>query len=300
MLALIAGRGSLPDRVAAALEQPPLVCALEGSPPDHLPVDLCFRLETLGTLLLNLGERGVNEVCFCGAIERPELDPEKLDDETRPLVPLFTEALARGDDGALRVILQLFEQTGFSIRAAHEIAPDIIARAGVPTARHPRDGHRADAALGDRVLAELGAADQGQACVLRKGHVLAREDERGTDAMLAGFALMHDGPNGADLLSTAFDATGGLTEDARNWLGRIAREAHEAPGAGAILFKGPKPGQDRRADLPTIGPATAIRAAEAGFDGIVIEAGGVIVLDEAQVIEILDAMNMFLWVREAA
>jgi DUF1009 family protein len=40
-----------------------------------------------------------------------------------------------------------------------------------------------------------------------------------------------------------------------------------------------------------------MKAAEAGLDGIVIEAGGVILLDREQVIRVLDSMGMFLWVR---
>ncbi|KAA0921034.1 LpxI family protein [Aquicoccus porphyridii] len=264
MLALIAGRGHLPDKVVAALGERPIICAMEGCLPDRLDPDLVFRLETLGTLLRILAERGVTGVCFCGAIDRPALDPAALDAETRPLVPIFMEALAKGDDGALRAAIHLFERAGFTIRAAHEIAPEIVARAGIPTQGKPRSTHRADADLGDRVLAEMGAADEGQACVIRQGRVLAREDRAGTDAMLAG----------------------------------LAGAAQDAPGTGAILFKGPKPEQDRRIDLPTIGPDTAKAAAEAGCDGIVIEAGGVIILDEPRVVAVLDAMNMFLWVRE--
>jgi DUF1009 family protein len=38
-------------------------------------------------------------------------------------------------------------------------------------------------------------------------------------------------------------------------------------------------------------------AAKAGLAGIVIEAGGVMVLDLAAVIETLNAHGMFLWVR---
>jgi DUF1009 family protein len=64
-----------------------------------------------------------------------------------------------------------------------------------------------------------------------------------------------------------------------------------------MLFKGPKPGQDRRADLPVIGPETARGAIRAGLAGIVIEAGGVMVLDQPEVLTLLDDAGLFLWVR---
>jgi DUF1009 family protein len=299
MLALITGRGGLPARVAAEQAAPPLVCALKGHVPTGLEVDLTFRLETIGTLLLALGERGVTEVCLCGAIDRPAIDPAALDIETKPLVPMLQQALAKGDDGALRVILDLFEKTGFTIRAAHELAPGIIARAGVMTQRGPGKGHERDALRGQETLAEMGAADLGQACVIRKGVVLARETGAGTDAMLEELALAYEKRSFDDPLEWALGEVGELTTAAIAWLRGIAGDLHEAPGAGAILVKGPKPGQDRRVDLPTIGPGSAMRAAEAGLDGIVIEAGGVIVLEPEAVVDILDAMGIFLWAREA-
>ena len=64
-----------------------------------------------------------------------------------------------------------------------------------------------------------------------------------------------------------------------------------------MLFKGPKPGQDRRIDLPAIGPATVAGAAAAGLAGIAVEAGGVMILDRAETIAAADAAGLFLWVR---
>ena len=40
-----------------------------------------------------------------------------------------------------------------------------------------------------------------------------------------------------------------------------------------MLVKIAKPGQERRADLPTIGPRTVAAAAAAGLAGIAVEAG---------------------------
>lgn len=300
MLALIAGGGALPRIVAAAQDEAPIVCALEGNQrPAGLDVDHRFRLETLGSLLLTLGNEGVTEICLCGPIDRLPLDPAALDEETKPLVPLFMQALGQGDDGALRVALSIFEQTGFAIRAAHELAPELLPIEGFPTRRTPRESHVQDAKAALGVLAEMGAADLGQACVIRKGRTIAREVEDGTDAMLARLALPDARPmQEIDPAMWAAAAAGDLAGAALDWLQGIkAKPLHEAPGAGAILFKAPKPDQDRRVDLPTIGPLTALRAAEAGLDGIVIESGGVMVIGLAQVIAILDAMDMFLWVR---
>jgi DUF1009 family protein len=139
----------------------------------------------------------------------------------------------------------------------------------------------------------MGRADQGQACVIRRGDVLAREDADGTDAMLERLAAGQVTPPADDPLGWGMDVLGDAVTGALDWLGGQAIPDR----SGAILYKGPKPAQDRRVDLPTIGPATAVNAAQAGLDGIVIEAGSVFVIDLPQVLHILDDKGMFLWVR---
>lgn len=292
MLALVAGRGTLPNLVAQAAAPDVVVCALQDQSPDTLRVDLTFRLETLGSFLLQLGQRGVTEVCFCGAIDRPQLIPERLDDETKPLVPVLMDALGKGDDGALRAVISLFETTGFNVRGAHELTPKVLLQAGTPTTRKQRPYHEDDAKLAWQAIAEMGRLDLGQACIVRKGKVLAREDESGTDSMLAANALAW-----VDHPGLWRDNTDELTVEAVAWCQRLRAENHHAPGAGSVLCKAPKPDQDRRADLPTIGSDTAVSAALAGCDGIVIQEQSVIVLEAARVVALLDAMDMFLWVR---
>ncbi len=294
MLALICGTGALPAAVAAAQDRPPLVCVLEGFAPDDLSADLTFRLEHLGTLLETLQTRGVSEICLCGAITRPVLYPAQIDAATQPLVPVIRAALGQGDDGALRAVIAVFEDSGFTLRAAHELAPGLLMGAGVPTLRSPGPQARADTQEALLALAEMGRRDIGQSCIVRDGSVVALEGQDGTDAMLKGQGHSMPTPwDQGDPLGWLTDQAGEALQSAADWLSG----PQAPPRAGGILFKAPKPGQDRRADLPTIGPRTAMAAAEAGLDGIVIEAEGVIVIEQGQVLQILDACAMFLWVR---
>lgn len=260
-LALIAGRGDLARMVADAQDVPPLICAYEGAVPNGLSADLTFRLETLGTLLLRLGERGVAEVCFAGGLSRPVIDPGRIDAETLPLVPLFQEALGKGDDGALRVVIDLFERTGFVVRAAHELAPDLLAQQGVYSEAWPDARIRLDAEVGAGHIAAMGAQDVGQACLVAAGMVSAMEDADGTDALIRAH-----GPALA--------------------------------GRDGILFKGAKPQQTRLADLPTIGPATLEEAGQAGLKGVVIEAGNVLMLQRSLCAALADQYGLVLWARE--
>ncbi|KAA9008903.1 LpxI family protein [Histidinibacterium aquaticum] len=261
MIALIAGEGALPGEICARLAArgtPPLVCVMEGVAPD-VPEALprtTFRLETLGTFLQELRDRGVEALCMAGAMRRPPVDPARMDAATAPLAARIEEGLRQGDDGTLRTFIAIFEEHGIEVLAVHEIVPDLLPPAGVLAGAAPDHRRRAEARLGEATVAEMGAADTGQACVISGDRVIAREGPEGTDAMLAGV---------------------------------------EAPGA--MLFKAPKPDQDRRADLPVVGPETARGAARAGLGAICIEAGGVMVLGRDETTRLCAEAGITLWVR---
>lgn len=261
MLALIAGQGDLPAALAARLDEQPFVASLEGFAPDGLKVDQHFRIEHLGSFLAGLTERGVKEVCFAGAVKRPRIDPSQIDAATMPLVPAMMAAMGQGDDAALRAVIEIFEGAGLGVCAAHEIAPDLLPAEGAFAGEMPESAAR-DIARGRATVAAMGAADIGQACVVVRGQVIAVEGLFGTDWMLRSLA---DRPD----------------------------------DGGGILYKAPKPDQDRRMDLPTIGLGTVEHAARAGLDGIVIAHGGVMVLDQAAVAAKAQALGLFVQVEAA-
>jgi DUF1009 family protein len=64
-----------------------------------------------------------------------------------------------------------------------------------------------------------------------------------------------------------------------------------------LLYKAPKPGQDMRADMPSIGPETIHRVATAGLGGIAWEAGRVIVLQREETVARAELAGLFLWSR---
>ena len=265
MLAVIAGSGALPARVVASAQGSVVTCEMAGSPAD-LPAgpDIRFRLETLGSLLATLKARGVTEICLAGGVRRPVIDPSAIDGATLPFVERIAGALRAGDDGALRTVLAILEEAGFAIRAAQDIVPDLVPAAGVLSRIHPSPADGADAGRAAGIVAALGRADVGQGCVVAAGQALALEALPGTDHMLACLT-----PRPAGL------------------------------PAGGLLYKAPKPTQDRRVDLPAIGPGTVKQAAAAGLTGIVIEAGGVMILDREATVAEADDAGLFLWAREA-
>ena len=126
MLALICGQGALPRLIAESCTKPPLIACLAQFPPDDLTPDVEFRLETLGSFLEQLKELGTTQVCFAGAIRRPDIDQTFIDPATEALVPLIATALAQGDDGALMIVIEIFEQYGFMVVGVDHIAPELV------------------------------------------------------------------------------------------------------------------------------------------------------------------------------
>jgi DUF1009 family protein len=115
-----------------------------------------------------------------------------------------------------------------------------------------------------RAARALGEQDIGQGVVVANGLVLAVEAQEGTDAMLRRCAELP-----AALRSNNGEPVG-------------------------VLAKAVKPNQDRRIDLPAIGPATVMGAARAGLAGIVGEAGSLLVIDRAAVIQAADDLGLFV------
>ncbi|WP_299359379.1 UDP-2,3-diacylglucosamine diphosphatase LpxI [uncultured Paracoccus sp.] len=260
--AVIAGTGALPPLIVAALDTPAVFA------PEGVAVGVPaqpFRLERLVPLLDRLIDDGVRRVVFAGGVRRPRLDPQIFDSRTATLLPRILGAIQSGDDAALRELIAIFEEWGLTVVGVQDILPELVPDAGL-LAGDPGPADRRDADRAAQILSEIGALDIGQGAVVVQGLCLAVETLPGTDAMLE-FA---------------------------------ARHAHLRPdpaGSRGVFYKAPKPGQDLRIDLPTLGPDSVAAAARAGLAGIAWQASGVILLDRPAMIEAAVATGLFLWAR---
>lgn len=265
-VAVIGGEGRLPLLLVEALEaagEAPVLAAIEGHPPAGLgdrPLE-ALRLERLIPFLDRLRGLGVGRVALAGAMRRPRLDPGLFDPRTAQAVPRLLAAMQGGDDALLRAVVGLLEDEGFAVVGPDTLAPALLPGPGVLGAVAPQPTHERDADRAARIVAALGTVDVGQGAVVARGLCLAVEALPGTDAMLAQVAALPEGLR------------------------------------GGLLYKAPKPGQDRRVDLPALGPDTLRAAAAAGLAGVVFEAGGVLLIDRAAAVAAADAAGLFLWAR---
>lgn len=268
-LGLIAGGGGLPVEIAEHCERsgrPLFVIRLKGFAGAGLApyAGAEVGLAEVGKCIKALKRAGCEAVCLAGNVARPDFTSLVPDFRGLTLLPRAIAAARKGDDALLRLLVREFEKEGFAVEGAHEVVEDLSLPAGPLGARTPSGDDLADARRALEVARAIGRLDVGQAAVVAHGLVLAVEAQEGTDAMLARVA--------------------DLPEHLR---GRA--------GAGAgVLAKAPKPIQETRVDLPTIGLATVQGVARAGLAGIVGEAGRLLVLDREAVIALADELGVFI------
>ena len=260
-LAIVAGGGDLPwllrDSCKAAGRET-LFLALDG----HVDVerdcrpDVTVRIGDWGKTLDLLHENEIAELVFAGTVRRPGL--KELRPDARGAA--FLARLGRawfGDISILSAVMKELEKEGFSIVSPDSLLAEFVAQEGTYGSIHPDAIAWSDIERGREVIAAIGDQDIGQAVVIQQGIVVAVEAAEGTDAM-------------------------------------IRRCKSLLRGNGGVLVKFPKPGQDRRVDLPTIGVSTVKAVKEAGIGGIAVEVGGALVINAEELKKIADETGIFV------
>ncbi len=268
-LGLVAGGGGLPLALAAhcrAVGRPVTVLRLEGFADPALAAyeGRAVGLGRFGETVEALRAAGCRSVCFAGAVSRPDFMALDFDAVGRAAAPSLVAAARAGDDALLRAVAAVFEAQGFAVEGAHAVMASLALPAGALGARAPSPEHMSDIARALDVARRMGALEIGQGAVVARGLVLAVEAQEGTDAMLARVAALPEALRGV-------------------------------PTARAgVLAKAPKPIQDLRLDMPTLGVRTVEGAAQAGLAGIAGEAGAVLVVDRDAVIAAADRLGLFV------
>jgi DUF1009 family protein len=269
-IALICGGGSFPRAVADAVVRRgrrPVMFAIKGWA-DSKVIERYrhhwIALGQLGRFCRLARAEQCRDVLFIGTLLRPAIRDLRLDWPTVRAMPRIIRSFRGGDDHLLSGVADILGDAGLRIIAVHDVAPEILVPDGVLGRCQPGARDRADIARAFEVLAALGPFDIGQGAVVADNNVLAVEAAEGTDNMLSR-----------------------LIELRR--LGRVTARL----GVG-VLVKAPKPSQDRRFDLPAIGPRTIEHAARAGLAGVAVAAGSAIIADAAETIAIADRAGIFL------
>lgn len=269
-LGIISGLGALPVEVAqSAIErgQPVFVVRLKGFEEPALEKfpGATIGMAEVGKLFKAFKQAGCKDICFCGIVKRPDFSALKPDMRGLSLLPKVISVARKGDDALLRFLVQTFEAEGFRVIGADEASGALRVGAGAQSGEDLVGPHMADLKKAAIMAAEIGRLDIGQGAIVCDGLVLGVEAQEGTDEMLKRIAALDPAIRGSETQKRG------------------------------VLVKRPKPMQERRIDLPTIGAATVENAAKAGLAGIGVEAGGALLINQAEVIAQLKAHGMFLY-----
>ncbi|MEZ4333477.1 MAG: UDP-2,3-diacylglucosamine diphosphatase LpxI [Myxococcota bacterium] len=248
-LGLIAGRGRLPILAAAAVRAGGVsirALALEGLADPALAGEVdairWLRVGRLEAAAEALRSMDVKSVLLVGSVPKRLLrDGQGLVELDGTARSLLGRLASQGDDAILRALLLWLEAVGFDVVSQSEALAPLLAPAGVWSQRAPTAGERADVEVGRAALARGAGADGGQCVVVHRARVVAVEAIEGTD-------------------------------DAIRRAGRLV-------GPGAVVVKAGRPGQDRRIDLPAVGPDTIAVMREVGACCLAVEAGLALILE---------------------
>lgn len=261
---IVAGSGSLPLALAMTLrargEMPYLLLIKDEADPQHYAAfpHETIRITKVGKFLKALARENCRRITLVGPVRRPDLKNLVPDFEGIKLLARITGASRKGDDGLMTAIAAYLKDKGFIVVGVHELASDLLAPAGQLGKIAAKGQDHEDITTGVRIVKAIGSLDIGQAAIIRDGYVLAVEAAEGTDGLLA----------------------------------RSAAFAWEKPAG--VLVKLSKPGQDLRADMPTIGPDTISGVIAANLRGIAVEAGLTLVIDIAEIIRRADTAGIFV------
>jgi len=269
-IAIVCGGGSLPGAVAEAVRRrgrEPIMFALRGWADAGVVERYTHHWIAIGQIgrFFRLAHAAqCRDVLMIGTLLRPPLRRLRLDWQTIRMMPRIVAAFRGGDDRLLGGVARLMENAGFRVIGVGDVAPEVFVPEGALGSVKPSERDADDIVRGLKLIAALGPFDVGQAAVVANNNVLAVEAAEGTDNMLTRIAELRR-------------------------QGRVT-----APPGSGVLVKAPKPTQDRRFDLPSIGPQTVENAARAGLAGVAVVAGSTVIAEPAAVAAAADRANIFV------
>jgi UDP-2,3-diacylglucosamine hydrolase len=261
-LGLIAGNGVFPLEVARAARARGIeivaVAHLNESDRalDSVAGEVTWiKVGELQKIIDTFKHAGVSRAAMAGGISRA-----RLKDSFAPDARALTMLAGIGrfsDDAVLRGVAREVEAEGIEMIDPVPMIEHWLARAGAGAGPDPTPAQRRDLALAFEVARRLGSYDIGQTVAVRDGMVAAVEALEGTDAAI--------------------------------------RRAAALVGAGLVIAKAAKPGQDLRFDRPAIGPATVELLAEIGATMLGVEAGIALILERDRTLELARAKNLTIY-----
>ncbi len=209
----------------------------------------------VGRLLEQLRTHQVRQAVMAGKVtKRVLLDPRAAFDAEA--LAILGRVTDRSVNTVLGAIGERLGQDGVTLLDSATFLRAQLCPAGLVTSRAPTAAEQADIQTGAEAARQLAALDIGQTAIVKHGIVVAVEALEGTDAAI--------------------------------------RRAHDLAGGGLVVVKCASPTQDRRFDLPVIGPGTIAALQEAEVTCLAVDAGMTLLLDRQALVARANAAGLCL------
>ena len=220
----------------------------------------------LGKAISIFKKNKCKKVIFAGRVPRPNFTKTKFDFKSLFYLPKIIKSSKKGDSYIIKEIIKIFKRENIKIVKQTFYNSELVMQKGTLTKIKEDLISKNDIAIGKSVIHDLKDNNVGQAVVIRNNHVIAVEDQHGTDSML-------------------------------NRANSVIKKFYKSKKKEGVLLKFPKSNQDNRIDIPTIGIKTLKKCAKIGLKGIVLKSQQNILLDKKKSITFANKNKMFITVK---
>ena len=262
IIAIIAGAGRFPFHVAEeAKRQGARVVAfgIDGwvDPALASSVDAYepLAIGQLGRLIERLKFHKVQHAIMAGKVTKNVLFSDRLGFDVETL-GILTKVRDMSVNGLLGAIGTRLAREQITLLDSSTFLKSNLCPVGPLTSRGPTPVEQDDVRVGIQVARQCAAWDIGQTVVVKRGVIVAVEALEGTDAAI--------------------------------------RRAYTVAGEGLVVVKMASPSQDRRFDLPIIGPQTIGTLTESQVSCLAVEAGSTLLLDREALVAAANAARLCL------
>jgi len=226
-----------------------------------------FRLSIgqLGKCISILKKKNCKNIIFAGRVAKPDFKRLKFDYKAIYYLPKIIKETKKGDAYIINFITNLFEKEGFKIISQTKFNKEIVLKKGSCTTLRPNKFDKKNILIGKRIIYDLKKVGVEQGVIVLNRYNIFTENLKGTDSLIKESRIKI------------------LNFKKSNNLNR-----------SGILIKLPKPNQDLRTDLPTIGFKTVKNCVAAGLRGIVVKSKYNIFLDRKKCIEFANKKKFFI------
>ena len=207
-----------------------------------------------GKIIDLINKKKSKKVLFAGKILKPNFSSLRLDLKGIYYMPSIIKAAKIGDAAILKTIIKILSKEKINVIRSNFFSPELSLKAGNYSKIKPNFNDISSIKKGIKYFKSFNSLDHVQAIIVKDNRIIAKEGKQGTKKMISKLKKKTEG----------------------------------------ILIKFPKPKQDLRLDLPTVGLNTLKDCKKFGLKGLVLKSRQNIFLDKEKCISFANKNKIFI------